>query len=142
MAPCIFCEIINGDAPAWTIYENEFVIGFLDIRPVRRGHTLIVPKTHCANLAELSAPLGAEIFNAAQIIAAAQRSSAINADGVNLMVNDGKAAFQTVFHHHLHVVPRHHGDKLNFAKGLVVRRDHSLENTAEILRTALHHNEK
>lgn len=72
-----------------------------------------------------------------QRIAQAARASGLHADGNNIVINDGRAAFQTVFHIHLHVAPRHDGDKLSFAKGLVVRRDPDREETARILREAL-----
>ncbi|GAB91979.1 HIT family protein [Gordonia rhizosphera NBRC 16068] len=133
----MFCDIISGSAPSRTVYSDETVIGFLDIRPVTRGHTLLVPRDHSARLADLDPEIGGRLFAAGQRVAAAMRSGALAADGVNLVVNDGRAAFQTVFHTHLHVVPRHDGDKLSFAKGLVVRRDPNPDETAEILRAAL-----
>ncbi|MGK2320967.1 HIT family protein [Gordonia rhizosphera] len=137
MTSCVFCDIISGSAPSRTVYSDETVIGFLDIRPVTRGHTLLVPRDHSARLADLDPEIGGRLFAAGQRVAAAMRSGALAADGVNLVVNDGRAAFQTVFHTHLHVVPRHDGDKLSFAKGLVVRRDPNPDETAEILRAAL-----
>lgn len=137
MSDCIFCGIVEGIAPAHIVYEDPDVLGFLDIRPLSPGHTLLIPKIHASNLAELPAEHGAKLFSAGQIVAAAQRASTIAADGVNLLVNDGRAAFQTVFHSHLHVVPRHDGDKLTLAKGLLTRRDKDLPGTAETLRAHL-----
>lgn len=137
MTDCVFCGIVDGTAPAHIVYEDTDVLGFLDIRPLRTGHTLLIPKIHASNLAELPAEQGAKLFNAGQIVAAAQRASALAADGVNLLVNDGRAAFQTVFHSHLHVVPRHDGDKLTLAKGLLIRKDKDLPGTAAILRAQL-----
>ncbi|ORM36314.1 HIT family protein [Williamsia sp. 1135] len=137
MSDCVFCAIVAGSSPAHVVYEDDDVLGFLDIRPVRPGHTLLIPKRHAANLAELSPDQGGKLFQAGQRVAAAQRASAIAADGVNLLVNDGRAAFQTVFHSHLHVVPRHNGDKLVLAKSLLTRRDNDLPGTAEILRSEL-----
>ncbi len=137
MTSCVFCDIISGSAPSRTVYSDDTVIGFLDIRPVTRGHTLLVPRGHSARLADLDPEIGGRLFAAGQRVAAAMRSGALAADGVNLVVNDGRAAFQTVFHTHLHVVPRHDGDKLSFAKGLVMRRDPNPDETAEILRAAL-----
>ncbi|GAC69107.1 HIT family protein [Gordonia soli] len=137
MSSCVFCEIVDGTAPARVVYSDDDVLGFLDIRPIKRGHTLIVPRTHSAGLGDLDPHLGSRVFAAGQVLAGAMRRSALSADGVNLAVNDGRAAFQTVFHTHLHVVPRHHGDKLTFAKGLVVRRDPDPDETAEMIRAAL-----
>ncbi|AZG43931.1 HIT family protein [Gordonia insulae] len=137
MASCVFCDIVEGTATSRTIYRDDDVIGFLDIRPVTRGHTLLVPRRHSSGLADLQPEIGGRLFAAGQRLAAAMKVSALSADGVNLVVNDGRAAFQTVFHTHLHVVPRHDGDKLSFAKGLVVRRDPDPDETARILRAAL-----
>ena len=137
MTECIFCAIADGSSPAHIVYEDADVLGFLDIRPVRPGHTLLIPKKHAADLAELSPEAGGKLFVAGQAVAAAMRASSIAADGVNLLVNDGRAAFQSVFHSHLHVVPRHHGDKLTLAKGLLTRRDPDLPATAAILRAQL-----
>ncbi|HEY9311750.1 HIT family protein [Williamsia sp.] len=137
MTECIFCAIATGASPAHIVYEDTDILGFLDIRPVRPGHTLLIPKQHAADLAELSPELGGKLFVAGQSIAAALRTSPIAADGVNLLVNDGRAAFQTVFHSHLHVVPRHHGDKLTLARGLLTRRDNDMPATAAILRAHL-----
>ncbi|MEE4022614.1 HIT family protein [Gordonia sp. PKS22-38] len=137
MSSCVFCAIVEGSAPARTVYRDDAVIGILDIRPVTRGHTLILPRDHSSGLADLAPEVGARLFAAGQRIAAAMKSGDIAADGVNLVLNDGRAAFQSVFHTHLHVVPRHDGDKLSFAKGLVVRRDPDPDHTAEILRAAL-----
>ena len=137
MSTCVFCAIVEGTAPSRIVYRDDAVIGFLDIRPVTRGHTLIVPREHSSGLADLEPDVGVRLFAAGQRLAAAMKSCTLSADGVNLVVNDGRAAFQTVFHTHLHVVPRHDGDKLSFAKGLVVRRDNDPDTTAEILRSAL-----
>ncbi|MYR06019.1 HIT domain-containing protein [Gordonia sp. SID5947] len=137
MTTCVFCDIVDGRAPSRTVYADDDVVGFLDIRPVTRGHTLLVPRAHSSGLADLDPAMGGRLFAAGQRVAAAMKSSALEADGVNLVVNDGRAAFQTVFHTHLHVVPRHNGDKLSFAKGLVVRRDPDPDHTAGLLRAAL-----
>lgn len=134
MSDCIFCAIVDGTGPAHVVYSDEDVVAFLDISPVTRGHTLVVPRRHSSGLADLDPAIGGKVFAVGQQIAAAMRSSEIDADGVNLAMNDGRAAFQTVFHSHLHVVPRHSGDKLTFAKGLLTRRSGKLETVAEILR--------
>ncbi|GAB09540.1 putative HIT family protein [Gordonia araii NBRC 100433] len=136
MPDCIFCDIITGAAPSRQVYADDHVVGFLDIRPVMRGHTLIVPRTHSSGLADLDTGIGEKVFSTGQRVGVAMRE-ALGADGVNLLVNDGRAAMQTVFHTHLHVVPRHKGDKLSFAKGLVVRRDPNPDETADLIRRAL-----
>ncbi|WP_279101801.1 HIT family protein [Gordonia bronchialis] len=137
MDSCVFCAIVAGTSPARIIYSDDDVLGFLDIRPITRGHTLLVPRVHSTGLADLDPALGSALFQAGQRIAAAMRSGSLAADGVNLALNDGRAAFQTVFHTHLHVIPRHDGDKLSFAKGLILRRDAHPDATAAALRAAL-----
>ncbi|MFT4086836.1 MAG: HIT family protein [Gordonia sp. (in: high G+C Gram-positive bacteria)] len=137
MTDCVFCAIVAGTAPARIVYRDEEVLGFLDIRPIAAGHTLLVPRKHSSGLADLPAEAGAALFRAGQRVAAAARSSSLAADGVNLALNDGRAAFQTVFHTHLHVVPRHAGDKLRFVAGMLTRRPNDMDSIAAGLRTEL-----
>ncbi|MFC9892183.1 HIT family protein [Nocardia sp. NPDC127579] len=137
MSECVFCRIVAGTAPATTVYEDDTLCAFLDIRPIARGHTLIIPKTHAAELEDLDADTGARIFRAGHRLALAMRRSTLAADGANLVMNDGKAAFQTVAHVHLHVIPRRHGDTLSFAKGFLLRRPHDPEGTAAAIRAGI-----
>lgn len=137
MSSCIFCAIVAGTAPGRIVYSDDNVVGFLDIRPVTRGHTLLVPRVHSSGLDDLDPAVGAALFTAGQRVGSALKAGPMAADGVNLALNDGRAAFQTVFHTHLHVVPRHAGDKLSFAKGLVVRRDPDPDETANLVRASL-----
>ena len=135
--PCVFCAIVAGDAPAIRIHEDDDYLAILDIRPIVRGHVLVIPKAHTVDLTDTPADTVAGLIRIGQRIAKAARASELHADGNNIVVNDGKAAFQSVFHIHLHVAPRKTGDKLSFAKGLVVRRDPDREVTARMLRDAL-----
>jgi histidine triad (HIT) family protein len=134
---CVFCDIVAGTAPAVRIHEDDDYLAILDIRPIVRGHTLVIPKEHHTDLTDTPPEVVAGMATLGQRIAQAARNSGLHADGNNIVINDGRAAFQTVFHIHLHVAPRHEGDKLSFAKGLVVRRDPDREETARILREAL-----
>lgn len=134
---CVFCEIVAGTAPAIRVYEDDDYLAFLDIRPFTRGHTLVIPKAHSVDLTDTPAPILAGMITVGQRIAQATRTSGLAATGNNVAINDGKSAFQTVFHIHLHVVPRRDGDKLSFAKGMLVRRDPDRETTGRILRDAL-----
>jgi histidine triad (HIT) family protein len=134
---CVFCAIVAGEAPAVRIYEDEAYLALLDIRPITRGHTLVIPKQHTVDMTDTPAETVAGLVAIGQRIAKAARASELAADGNNVVINDGRAAFQSVFHIHLHVAPRHIGDKLSFAKGLVVRRDPDLEGTGRMLRDAL-----
>lgn len=134
---CVFCAIVAGEAPAIRIHEDDDHLAILDIRPFTRGHTLVIPKTHTVDLTDTPPQTLAGMTTLGQRIAKAARISGLHADGNNIAINDGKAAFQTVFHIHLHVVPRRDGDKLSFAKGMLVRRDPDREETGRLLRRAL-----
>lgn len=134
---CVFCAILAGAAPAVRIHEDDEYLAMLDIRPFTRGHTLVVPKQHTVDLTDTPPETLAGMTALGQRIGRAARTSGLHADGNNIVINDGRAAFQSVFHIHLHVVPRRDGDKLAFAKGVLLRRDPDREETARILRDAL-----
>ncbi|OBH21735.1 HIT family protein [Mycolicibacter sinensis] len=134
---CVFCAVAAGEAPAVRVFEDGDYLAFLDIRPFTRGHTLVIPKQHSVDLTDTPAETLAGMLAVGQRIARAARASGLHADGTNLVINDGRAAFQSVFHIHLHVVPRRSGDKLSFAKGVLVRRDPDRERTGAMLRAAL-----
>ncbi|CAA0122170.1 Protein hit [Mycolicibacterium vanbaalenii] len=135
--PCVFCAIVAGEAPAVRIHEDDDCLAILDIRPFTRGHTLVFPKQHTVDLTDTPPDTVAGMAALGQRIAKAARSSGLHADGNNIVINDGKAAFQSVFHIHLHVVPRRAGDKFSFAKGMLVRRDPNREESGRLLREAL-----
>jgi len=134
---CVFCQVVAGTAPAIRIHEDDKFVAILDIRPFTRGHTLVIPKQHTVDLTDTPAETLTEMIALGQRIGLAARSSELKADGNNVVVNDGRAAFQSVFHIHLHVLPRRNGDKLSFAKGMLLRRDPDREETGRILRDAL-----
>jgi len=108
--PCVFCEIIAGRAESSLVYEDEHIVAFMDLRPLTPGHVLVVPRRHADYLEALDEDLGARMFTAAHRLARALRRSGLPCDGVNLFLADGEAAFQEVFHVHLHVLPRTPGD--------------------------------
>ncbi len=110
MVECIFCRIVQGEAPASIVYADEVVRAFMDIQPVNPGHVLVVPNAHASSLSELAEHTGAHLFVVAQRVAAALRESGLRCEGVNLFLADGEAASQDVFHVHLHVLPRYVGD--------------------------------
>jgi histidine triad (HIT) family protein len=134
---CVFCAIVAGDAPAIRIYEDDGYLALLDIRPFTRGHTLVIPKRHTVDLTDTPPETVAGLVRIGHRIARAARRSGLHADGNNVVINDGKAAFQSVFHIHLHVLPRQDGDKLSFAKGMLLRRDPEREESGRLLREAL-----
>lgn len=134
---CVFCDIVAEKAPAVRIYEDNDYLAFLDIRPFTRGHTLVIPKRHFVDLTDTPSDVVADLARIGQRIAQASRESGLHADGNNIAINDGRAAFQSVFHIHLHVVPRQAGDKLAFVKGMLLRRDPDRETSGKILRGAV-----
>jgi len=102
---CVFCEITRRDREASVVYEEDFVLAFLDLHPITRGHTLIVPKRHAADLTEADEAYDASMFRAARLISQAVRKPPFRAPGTNLWLADG-SEFQDVYHVHLHVIPR------------------------------------
>ena len=119
MHGCVFCQIVEGGSPASTVYEDDLVLGFMDIGPVTTGHALIIPKRHAAYLADLDEETGRHLWAIAQRTAAAIRESGVRCEGINLFLADGEAAGQEIFHLHIHVFPRYAGDPFK----LVVNRD-------------------
>ena len=134
---CVFCEIVAGRAPAIRVHEDDDFLGILDIRPFTRGHTLVIPKSHSVDLTDTPAATLAGMMAVGQRIAQATRASGLAATGNNVAINDGKSAMQSVFHIHLHVIPRRDGDKMAFAKGMLLRRDPDRDTTGRILRDAV-----
>lgn len=105
---CIFCKIANGEIPSATVYENEDFRVILDLGPATRGHALILPKSHFKNLCEADEEVGAKLFPLAGKIGAAMMKG-LGASGFNVVQNNGTSAGQTVFHLHVHVIPRYEG---------------------------------
>ena len=132
---CVFCAIVSGAAPASVVHEDEHLIAFCDLMPVNRGHVLVVPKRHAADLAELPAATGALMFPLAQRLAARIRRSPLRCDGVNLVLADGRAAGQTVFHVHLHVIPRLVGDGFALHGAARPATRSELDEVADLLRS-------
>jgi len=108
---CLFCKIVAGEIPSTRVDEDERTVAFMDINPATRGHTLVIPRRHAANLLEIEAEDLESTIAAAQRLARAA-SERLGADGVNLINSCGAAAWQTVFHFHIHVIPRYADDPL------------------------------
>ena len=106
---CIFCKIANREIPSSTIYEDEFFRVILDLSPATKGHALILPKQHMANIFEMDDTTAEKVFVLAKRIAKAMKS-ALNCDGLNIVQNNGEVAGQTVFHFHMHIIPRYDND--------------------------------
>lgn len=105
---CIFCKIANGEIPSATVYEDEDFRAILDLGPASKGHTLILPKQHFRDLNEIDETTAAKVLPVAAKIGAAMKK-ALSCDGYNVVQNNGTAAGQTVFHFHVHVIPRYEG---------------------------------
>lgn len=106
---CIFCKIANGEIPSKTLYEDDKFRVILDLGPATRGHALILPKDHYANLYELPDETAGEVMKLAKKMAA-QMTERLGCDGFNLVQNNGELAGQTVFHFHMHLIPRYRDD--------------------------------
>ena len=106
---CIFCKIANGEIPSKTLYEDEDFRVILDLGPASKGHALILPKNHYANLYELPEETAGEVMKLAKRMAA-QMTERLGCEGFNLVQNNGELAGQTVFHFHMHLIPRYRED--------------------------------
>lgn len=111
MEDCIFCKISAGIIPSACVYEDDDFRAILDIAPAAKGHVLLLPKKHCANLFEIDDVTASKALSVASKIAKAQKT-AFNADGINLLQNNGEAAGQSVFHLHIHLIPRYDNDSV------------------------------
>jgi len=135
---CIFCRIAAGDEPASIVYEDGMTLAFMDINPVTRGHTLVIPREHVATIYEASAAQAAALMIAGAKIARALKAS-LQCAGVNLYMANERAAGQEVMHAHLHVIPRYSGDGFGIHRGPIRERSDRqyLEGIAEMIRAHL-----
>ena len=108
---CLFCKIVAGELPATIVAEDERTIAFMDIHPATRGHVLVIPRAHARDLYAVDPADLQAVALTAQRLAMRVRDN-LGADGVNLLNSNGTAAWQTVFHFHVHVIPRYEGDPL------------------------------
>ena len=111
MSDCIFCKIANGEIPSATLYEDEDFRVILDLGPASKGHVLILPKAHAANIYEISDDMAAKAMILAKKMAT-KMTEALKCDGFNIVQNNGEPAGQTVFHFHMHLIPRYEGDQV------------------------------
>lgn len=109
---CIFCKIANGEIPSTTVYEDEEFRVIFDIAPASKGHALILPKEHYADIFDIDKDVAGRLFSLAARIANGLKKE-LNCEGMNIVQNNGEIAGQTVFHFHLHLIPRYTGDTVN-----------------------------
>ena len=133
---CVFCRIRDGQIPSTRVYEDERTLAFLDINPLNEGHTLVIPRAHAATLFEADeADLRAAIATAKRVATAIR--TALHADGLNMLQANGSAAFQSVPHFHLHLIPRFTGDGKGFDWPMVPGDRGRIQAAAEKIRRAL-----
>ena len=112
MNDCIFCKIAKGEIPSATVYEDDDFRVIMDISPASEGHMIILPKEHAANVYELSDETASKIYVLAKKLATALKEE-LDCDGINILQNNGEAAGQTVFHLHMHIIPRYYSDDIS-----------------------------
>ncbi|MGB2580450.1 MAG: HIT family protein [Minisyncoccia bacterium] len=128
MNDCLFCKIVAGEIPSAKVYEDDSTLAFLDIRPVNIGHTLVIPKAHHVNLYETPDETLAHMMTVVKKLSIAIKG-ALNADGINIEMNNDPVAGQIIFHTHLHIVPRFEGDGFTHWHGA---RGYNEDEAAEI----------
>jgi histidine triad (HIT) family protein len=130
---CIFCRIVAGELPSQTVFEDERTVAFMDINPATRGHALVIPRKHARDLTEIEPEELVAVTLAAQRLAR-RALERLGADGVNLLNSCGGSAWQTVFHFHLHVIPRYRGDPLRLPWTPAPAEAGEIARVAELLR--------
>lgn len=140
MSNCAFCDIVAGEAPSSIIYEDSNFLAILTLRPMNRGHSLVIPKEHIDSLSGLSEQMGGHLFKIAMRIAGALRSSDIKCDGVNFWLADGPIAGQEVFHVHLHVLPRFEQDDIRLEANRLDPSRTEMDSTAKQIRSVFNSN--
>ncbi len=136
MKDCIFCQIVQGTIPCARIYETEDVLAFLDISPVIKGHTLVIPKTHVVNMLDLPGSLAGEMHLAMQKLGQAMMDG-LKAGGFNLGMNNFKDAGQLVMHAHYHLIPRFAGDGLSLWAQGSYRDNDEMQKVAQEIKSAI-----
>lgn len=130
---CIFCKLANGDIPTRSIYEDDDFNVILDMSPATKGHALILPKSHAKNLYELPDETAAKVMVLAKKLAT-EMTEKLGADGFNLVQNNNEIAGQTVFHFHLHLIPRYEGDNQKINWTPTTKTAEELDSVLDILR--------
>lgn len=113
MSDCIFCQIRDGEIPSRKVYEDEHVFAILDTSQVTLGHTLVIPKQHVRNIFDYDSDLAQKVFASIPKIAKALKNYDAQVQGLNILVNNEEIAYQSVFHSHIHLLPRYEDTKLD-----------------------------
>lgn len=133
MSDCIFCKIVDGDIPARKVYEDDDVIAILDMSQVTKGHTLVISKEHVRNILDYSDELAAKVFSKVPKIAKAVKAFDPDCKGLNLLMNNEEIASQSVFHGHIHLLPRYNDNDGFGLKWETHTDDYSDEDLDEIM---------
>jgi len=143
MARCPFCEICSGEAPASIVYQDARVMAFMDLRPANAGHVLVIPRRHWETIHEIPDSTLVDVFRLAKRVAGAIKE-AVNAEGINIIQSNGRAAYQMVDHLHVHVIPRFQGDAISETVQAVLAplefdmaKRADLDEAAELIRRSL-----
>jgi len=130
---CVFCKIVNKELPCYKVYEDDFVLAFLDVNPVVIGHTLIIPKKHYENIFDIDSEVFQRIAEVSRVIAKKMVDNLDDVCGVNLFQSNGKVAEQVVMHSHLHLIPRRESDsfRINDSMKSVKLEDNQFKNILE-----------
>lgn len=128
---CIFCKIINGEIPSAKVYEDDHVYAFLDLSQVAKGHTLVIPKQHARNIYDTPTDIAGELFARVPKIANAIKA-AYQPDGLNILVNNEAPADQSVFHLHIHLIPKYEGTEGYSSNWITHQDDYTSEDLQEI----------
>jgi histidine triad (HIT) family protein len=134
MDECIFCRIVKGEIPNTTLFEDENVLGFLDIMPAAKGHALVIPKKHYATLLDMPHSELKELIVAVQKVASATMVALEGVEGFNVLQSNHEVAGQVIPHVHFHVIPRSKGDKLDFSWEHGKAEMEELEKYAELVK--------
>ena len=116
MIDCLFCKIVSGEIPATKIYEDENFLAFLDVNPVNQGHSLVIPKKHSRNILDIDDDILKTMMPVVKKLSQKIKTS-LNADGINIIINNEPAAGQVIFHTHVHIIPRFDSDGLKHWSG-------------------------
>lgn len=136
MAPCAFCSIIRGESPAEILFRNDHAIAILDIRPIHRGHVLVIPLRHAENFLEVPPADFEGLFGALRTVTQGM-VEALRPPGFNVFSNNGTAAGQSVFHFHFHVTPRYHDDNIRFVLELQSYKSNEMSEYGRKIREAI-----
>lgn len=140
MTDCIFCKIVNGELPARKVYEDDKVVAIMDLSQVTPGHTLVITKKHVRNIFEYDEELGADVFARVPKIAKAVKEHHPDIKGLNILMNNEEVASQTVFHSHIHLLPRYSKEDdfgLKWADNSGKYSDNDLDGTRDAIIQAL-----